>query len=86
MAVLSHSTSYHSSLGFDPNRVFHGRVSCNVVGLQYGLKRQHEALTSNEVTDGVLQQTKQNVNQTQQSLMQSYIRYKHYYDKKASAW
>ena len=34
--------------------------------------------------EGVLQQTKQIVNQTQKSLMQSYVRHKHYYDKKAN--
>ena len=85
MAVLNYNTSYHSSLGCGPSRVFHGRVPYNVLDLKYEIKRHPEAITSNEVAEGVLQQTKQIVNQTHQSLMQSYVRYKLNYDKKASA-
>ena len=85
MTVLNYNTSYHSSLGCEPSRVFYGRVPYNVLDLKYGLKHPPEALTSNEIAEGVLEQTKQIVSQTQQSLMQSYVRHKHYYDKKASA-
>ena len=85
MAMLNYNTSYHSSLGCEPSRVFHGRVPYNVFDLKYGLKRPPETLTSNEIAEGVLQQTKKIINQIQQSLMQSYVRHKHYYDKKASA-
>ena len=84
MAVLNYNTSYHSSLGCVPSKVFRGRVPYNVLDLKYGLKRSPEALTSNEIAEGVLQQTKQIVNQTQQSLTQSYVRHKHFNDKKAS--
>ena len=63
------------------SKVFHGRIPYKVVELKYGVKRQPEALTGDEVAEGVLQQTEQIVNQIQQSLMQSYVRLKHYYDK-----
>ena len=85
MAVLNYDTSYHSSLGCEPIKVFHGRVPYNVLVLKYVLKRSPEAPTNNEIAEGVLQQTKENVYQAKQSLMRSYVRHKHYYDKKASA-
>ena len=47
MTVLNYNTPYHSSLGCEPSRVFHGRVPYNVLDLKYGLKRPPEAPTSN---------------------------------------
>ena len=84
MAVLNYNPFYHSSLGCEASRVFNGRVPYNVLDLEYGLKCPPEALTNNEIAEGVLGQTKEIVNQTKQSLIQSYVRHKHYYDKKAS--
>ena len=85
MAVLNYNTSYHTSLGCEHCRVFHGRVPYKVLDLKYGLKTQTPAPTNSEIAEGVLRQTKENVEQTQQSLMQAYVRHKFYYDKKASA-
>ena len=85
MAVLNYNTSYHTSLGCEPSRVFHGRVPYNVLDLKYGLKTQNPAPTNSEIAEGVLRQTKEIVEQTQQSLMQAYVRHNFYYDKKASA-
>ena len=84
-AVLNYNTSYHTSLGCEPSRVFHGRVPYNVVDLKYGLKTENPAPTNSETAEGVLRQTKEIVEQTQQSLMQAYVRHKLSYDKKASA-
>ena len=85
MASLNYNTSYHTSLGCQPSRVFHERVPYNVLDLKYGLKTQNPAPTNSEIAEGVLRQTKEIVEQTQQSLMQAYVRHKLYYDKKASA-
>ena len=85
MAVLNYNTSYHSSLGCEPSKVFHGRVPYKVLDFKYGLKRSPEVPTNNEIAEGILRQTKEIVNQAKQSLMQSYVRHKLHYDKKASA-
>ena len=85
MAVLNYNTSYHTSLGCGPSRVFHGKVPYNVLDLNYGLKTQNPAPTNIEIAEGVLRQTKEIVEQAQQSLMQAYVRHKLYYDKKSSA-
>ena len=67
------------------SRVFHGRVPYNVLDLKYGLKPQATAPTNHEIAEGVLQQTQEILNQSQQALMQAYVRHKRYYDRKASA-
>ena len=85
MAVLNYNFSYHTFLGCEPSRVFHGRVPSNVLDLNYGLKTQNLAPTNSEIAEGVLRQTKEIVEQAQQSLMQAYVRRKLYYDKKASS-
>ena len=85
MAVLNYNTSYHTSLGCEPSRVFHGRVPYNVLDLKYGLKPQATAPTNHEIAERVLQQTQEILNQSQQALMQAYVRHKRYYDRKASA-
>ena len=86
MAAVNHNTSYHSLLECEPSRVFHGRVTYNVLDLKYGLKRSPEAPTNNANAEGVLSQTKEIVNQADQSLMQSYVRHKHYYAHQQTPW
>ena len=73
-AVLNYNNSYHTSLGCEPSRVFHGRVPYNELDLKYGLKTQTPAPTNSEIVKGVLRQTKEIVEQTQQTLMQAYVR------------
>ena len=85
MAVLNYNTSYHTSLGCEPSRVFHGRVPYNVLDLKYGLKPQPPTPINHEIAEEVLQQTRQILNQRQQALMQAYVRHKRYYERKASA-
>ena len=85
IAVLNYNTSYHTSLGCKPSRVFHGRVPYNVLDLKYGLKPQSTTPINHEIAEGVLQQTQQVLNQSQQALMQAYVRHKRYYYRKASA-
>ena len=38
LAVLNHNTSYHASIGCDPTRVFHGRISYNNLDHKLGNK------------------------------------------------
>ena len=40
---------------------------------------------NHEIAEEMLQQTRQILNQSQQALMQAYVRHKRYYDRKASA-
>ena len=85
MSVLNYNTSYHTSLGCKHSRVFHERVPYNVLDLKYGVKPQPTTPINHEKVEGELQQTQQIHNQSQQALMQPYVRHKRYYDRKASA-
>ena len=40
IAVLNYNTSYHTSIGCEPIRVFHGRVPYNVLHLKMGIRPQ----------------------------------------------
>ena len=38
IAVLNYNTSYHSSIGCEPSRVFHGRIPYNVSDIKLGIR------------------------------------------------
>ena len=38
LAVVNYNTSYHSSLGCEPSRVFHGRVPHNLLDFKLGVR------------------------------------------------
>ena len=42
IAVLNYNTSYHTSIGFEPSRVFHGRNPYNVLDLKLGTRPQQQ--------------------------------------------
>ena len=49
------------------------------------IRTQPTTPINHEIAEGVLQQTQQILNQSQQALMQAYVRQKRYYERKASA-
>ena len=40
IAVLNYNTSYHTSIGCEPSRVFHGRIPYNALDLKLGIRPQ----------------------------------------------
>ena len=40
IAVLNYNTSYHTGIGCEPNRVFHGRIPYNILDLKLGIRPQ----------------------------------------------
>ena len=44
IAVLNYNTSYHTSNGCEPSRVFHGRIPYNVLDIKLGIRQQLESL------------------------------------------
>ena len=85
IAVLNHNTSYHSSIGCEPSRVFHGRVPYNVLDLKLGIRPQRTSEPDSEVAQDVLKQTEIIHEDVRQNVMQAYLKYKAYYDKRANA-
>ena len=44
IAVLNYNTSYHTSIGCEPSRVFNGRIPYNMLDLKLGIRPQQQPL------------------------------------------
>ena len=85
IAVLNYNTSYHSSIGCEPSRVFHGSIPYNLLDLKMGIHPQKIPSPDPEIAQDVLEQTETIFQDVRRNAMQAYIKYKAYYDKKANA-
>ena len=84
LAVLNHNSSYHASIGCEPTRVFHGRVPCNILDHKLGNIPNDQITPTTEFAE-VQNRTQLLIDKTKQNIMQSFIKYKEYYDRKAKA-
>ena len=84
-AVLNYNTSYHTSIGLEPSRVFHGRIPYNVLDIKMGVHPQQQPILISQITQDVLDQTEIIHQDVRKNAMQAYIKYKAYYDKQAKA-
>ena len=57
IAVSNYNTSYHTSIGCEPSRVFHGRVPNNVLDLKMGIRPQKTPTPNSQIAEDVLRQT-----------------------------
>ena len=85
LAVLNYNTTYHSSIGCEPSKVFHGRIPHNVLDHKLGNNPNKNFLPTTEFAEEVQQRTQILIDQTKKNIMQSYLKYKDYYDRKAKA-
>ena len=85
IAVLNYNTSYHTSIGCEPSRVFHGRIPYNVLDLKLGIRPQQQPIPTSPIAQEVLEKTEMIHQGLRKNKMQAYIKYKPYYDKKANA-
>ena len=85
LAVLNHNTSYHASIGCEPTRVFHGRIPYNILDHKLGMNPNEQIHPTTEFAEEIQNRTKLLIDKTKQNIMQSYIKYKEYYDRKAKA-
>ena len=85
IAVLNYNTSYHTSIGCEPSRVSHGRIPYKVLDLKMGIRPQQQPISTSQIAQEVLEQTERIHQDVRKNIMQAYIKYKAYYDKKADA-
>ena len=85
IAVLNYNTSYHTSIGCEPSRVFHGRIPYNILDLKMGIRPKQIPSPDSEIAQDVLEQTEAIFQNVRRNSMQAYIKYKASYDKKANA-
>ena len=84
IAVLNYITSYHTSIGCEPSRVFHGRIPYNVLDLKSGICPQQQPIPTSQIAQEILEQTEMIHQDVRKNIRQAYIKYKAYYDKKAN--
>ena len=85
IAVLNYNTSYHTSIGCEPSRFFHGRIPYNVLDLKMGIRPQQQPIPTSQIAQEFLEQTEMIHQDVRKNTMQAYIKYKAYNDKKANA-
>ena len=85
IVVLNYNTSYHTSIGCEPSRVFHGRVPYNVLDLKMGIRPPRIPTPNSRIAEDVLKQTEMIFRDVRKNTMQTYNEYKAYYDRKGNA-
>ena len=85
IATLNYNTTYHSSIDCEPSRVFHGRVPQNILDHKLGLRFNPNITPTTDIAEELLRRTKILYDKTKKNVMQTYIKYKKYYDKKTKA-
>ena len=85
IAILIYNTTYHSSIDCEPSRVFHGRVPHNILDHKLGSRFNPNITPTTDFAEELLRRTKILCDKTKKNVMQSYIKYKKYNDKKAKA-
>ena len=85
IAVPNYNTSYHTNIGCEPSRVFHGRIPYNVLDLKLGIRPQQQPIPTSQIAQEVLEQAEKIHQDVRKNIMQAYIKYKAYYDKNANA-
>ena len=83
LAVLNYNTTYHSSVGCEPSRIFHGRVPYNILDHRLGLNPNPKILPTTDFAEERQRRTQILIDRTKKNIMQSYLKYKEYYAKAA---
>ena len=58
IAILSYNTTYHSSIDFEPSRVFHGRVPHNILDHKLNLRFNPNIAPTTDFAEKLLRRTK----------------------------
>ena len=85
LAVLNYNKTYHSSLGCEPSRIFHGRVPYNTLDHRLGLNPNPKIIPTTNFAEELQRRTRILIDKTKKNILQSYLKYKDYYDRKAKA-
>ena len=85
IAVLIYNTTYHTSIGCEPSRVFHGRIPHKVLALKLGVRPYQQPIPTSQIAQEILEQTEVIHQDVRKNTMQAYIKNEAYFDKKANA-
>ena len=82
IAVLNYNTSYHTSIGCEPSRVFLGRILYNVLDLILGFRPKQKPNPTSQIALDTLYQTELIYRDVRQNAKQAYVKFKAFLTKK----
>ena len=85
LPVLNYNTTFHVTLGCEPSRIFHGRIPYNILDHKLGLNPNPKVLPTTDFADEFQRRTQILIDLAKKNIMQSSLKYKEYYDRKAKA-
>ena len=57
-AVLNYSNSYHTSIGCEPSRDFHGRIPYKILDIKFGIRLPQQPILTSQIAQDVLDKQK----------------------------
>ena len=84
IATFVHNTSYHVSIGTTPSLIFHGREPLKPIDLRFS-KHVNSSQPSSDFVNDFQDNLVQQFCETKSRILNSYHRYRNYYDRKAEA-
>ena len=85
LAVFQHNTSYHSTLACPPTLIFHGRIPQNPLDLRFSNKNIYHQQCQYDYISDIQSKMATLFSQTKENLVNSFNKYREYYDRKAKA-
>ena len=85
IAVMNYNTTYHETLGCEPSTVFHGRIPYKILDLKLGIRPKWKTSPNSDLAEQLQKQIDEVRATAKDNIMLSYLKYKKYYDVKASA-
>ena len=85
MEVLNHKTTYHASISCEPSRFFSGRIPHNKSDYKLGNNRNPKSQLQIDVAEEEQRRITVRLDQTKKNIMQSHLKYRVYFDRKAKA-
>ena len=76
IAVLNYNISYHMSIRCEPSRVFHGRITYNILDLKKVIRPQEIPSPDSQIAQDVLEQTEMVLQDVRKNAMQAYTKTK----------
>ena len=82
LSVLNHNSTNHSSLDCELSRVFHKRLPHNILDDKLGYNSSPKYQPQADMAEEVQRRIKVVFDQTKKNILQSYLKYKAYHDRK----
>ena len=83
LATFIHNTSYHTSIGCCPTALFHGREPVKSLDLRFARKAMEAVAVNSDYVVALQDAMMTKFEENKLQLIESYQRYRSYYDKKA---